>query len=1096
MADNRSTYGSDARNDFSDIAIEKLHVDGVIQYKLVKQKQYAALVKAMTNSLYSEEIAKAEEIYNAKLEQEQELEAKLRNSSKTRTNRDRDALRKLREERKSAEANLAKAKENMSKKTVDILDTYEANAYSKMNVFQRAAFQKTCIDRKKAQLEASKEEQSQIEYQIELLKEQATTATGSRKDAIQKEIENLQAESTQIGNATQKLETELTDHEKEYNILYEVLPAKDKAEDRKEKVDSKSKELAAKKAEAKLAKKQVDKEPELKPIEKLAKKIDIGIKSSKEQSKLNNEIFRESIAGKFDQAAAKNEEAWSAEGLADNLEKNLAKTFEKVGAAITAGLNQINDNVSTFYQYQTTVESRLQGSNNGQDYKYKDSVNKITKNVAFSGYIKQKDVINNLVKLVDSGVAYNVDSRAFIATVSDKIASSFDAFDNNLLRMIRIQQADTTAARLGMEASLIRLFNEYFSDNSYLSNAFDNVAAAITDAAVLKEKNESLAFEHAVQKWLGALYSVGWSDSAINKIAEGISLIGTGNIDALNNDDALQTLFALSASKAGVSYTDLIQGDLSLDNTNKLLKGMVTYLQEIANNTDTNVVTKSAYANLLGLSTTELRSVQNISESTINSLMETNLDYEGAIKTFVDNANMISKRTHISQVLDTVIDNALMSASTTLASNSGVWGTWMALNIIEDLTGGIDIPAISVMGSGVDLNTTVVALAKTGMAGLGLMGSLLSALGNGSFGANFDIKAWGFEEYTTRGQQIVGRDGSKGPYKGISFSEEFSDSFGWNTLNNNYYYTYDYNDWYNTNSEYINTHNNSVINNNTDNSSYNESYNNNYSNSNSVNNNYNQNNNSENNYNNSYENNYSNNQYNQYDNNTSKNITFVENTNQNNQYFSNSGYTGSSLNSEYNKNYSNSSGSVSNTNYSSRKDSPSSAFESNVNEENNEYTGSADADSVKQNSLASGAESAESDSSITNSETQKNTEIYDKIYNAIADDQVTTISRINELHSMISAVSANNTISVSLDSSDLGTLDVNIETLSDVVKKTLDDRIHTLIAAAFADETLVPGDPENPTSIVAALRAALTNIDVNVTNDFFNEYYQKQAFIN
>ena len=111
-------------------------------------------------------------------------------------------------------------------------------------------------------------------------------------------------------------------------------------------------------------------------------------------------------------------------------------------------------------------------------------------------------------------------------------------------------------------------------------------------------------------------------------------------------------------------------------------------------------------------------------EDTISNLHKQSLNYQGAMNEYEEQASQIFNRTHFSQMLDTVFDNAMMSASTAIGNNSGVYATWKVLNVIEDLTGGIAIPAISVMGNMVDLHQTVTGLAKTGIAGLSLMGSL------------------------------------------------------------------------------------------------------------------------------------------------------------------------------------------------------------------------------------------------------------------------------------------------------------------------------------------------------------------------------------
>ena len=464
------------------------------------------------------------------------------------------------------------------------------------------------------------------------------------------------------------------------------------------------------------------------------------------------------------QAAAEWKQFMSFDGLKDNLGKAVANAVENVAAQISQAINQIDDNINQFYQYQSSVEARLQGS----DESYKKSLKNISKNVGISGLVSQKDVIENLKKLSEAGIAYNLDLRAFLATIKDDIAETFDVFDSNLMRLIRLQQSDTTAARLGMEASLTRLFNEFFSDTSYLTDAADSVSQALIDANSQLTRDMSVEFEYIVQKWLGSLYSLGMDSGTISTIAQGLNYLGTGNVEALNGNESLQSLLAMSASRAGISYADILTGGLDADTTNNLMKSMIEYLKSIAENTDNNQVTKSAYSNVFGFSISDLTAVSSLSETDIANIHKQSIDYEGAMDEYAYQASQIFNRTHFSQMLNTVFDNAMMSASTVIGNNAGVYATWKVLNVVEDLTGGIAIPGISVMGNMVDLHQTVTGLAKTGIAGLSLMGSLLGSLFNGSLFGTMDVDKWGYDEFTSRGSATKGI--SKGTAQGTSES--------------------------------------------------------------------------------------------------------------------------------------------------------------------------------------------------------------------------------------------------------------------------------------------------------------------------------------
>ena len=124
----------------------------------------------------------------------------------------------------------------------------------------------------------------------------------------------------------------------------------------------------------------------------------------------------------------------------------------------------------------------------------------IAGNVAMSPLVKQADVVSNLKNLVSQGIAYNVEQRAFLDTVSDKIATTFEATDATLLKLVRIQQADTTAARLGMEAALTAFLNNMYETTEYMTQAANNIRASIYEASAVMGAAEATAFEYQVQK--------------------------------------------------------------------------------------------------------------------------------------------------------------------------------------------------------------------------------------------------------------------------------------------------------------------------------------------------------------------------------------------------------------------------------------------------------------------------------------------------------------------------------------------------------------------------------------------------------------------
>jgi hypothetical protein len=117
-----------------------------------------------------------------------------------------------------------------------------------------------------------------------------------------------------------------------------------------------------------------------------------------------------------------------------------------------------------------------------------------------SPFIKQADAVNNLKNLVGKGIAFNVEQRAFLDTISEKIATTFEATDASLLKLVRIQQADSTAARLGMESALTAFLNNMYETTEYMTEAADAIRGSIYEASALMSAEEATEFEYQVQK--------------------------------------------------------------------------------------------------------------------------------------------------------------------------------------------------------------------------------------------------------------------------------------------------------------------------------------------------------------------------------------------------------------------------------------------------------------------------------------------------------------------------------------------------------------------------------------------------------------------
>lgn len=432
-------------------------------------------------------------------------------------------------------------------------------------------------------------------------------------------------------------------------------------------------------------------------------------------------------------------------GLKDSLNEaanKLANSAVNVGATFDQG---IKDYASLYSKYAASIDARVQGSSES----FSAMSKLVRKNLAASPYVKQADMLNNLNELISKGIAYNIEQRAFLASVSDKMVTTFDVLDDTLLKMIRLQQADSTQARLGMEASLTQYLNKNFKDTSYLSNTFDSVTQAIFDASAQMGREQAVEFEYVVQKWLGSLGSVGVSDNTLTKIASAINYLGTGNIQALQGDAAMMNLITLAANRQGLNISSMITQGLNSDNTNMLLRGIVDQIQEIA--TKDNQVVRQQFGQLFGgVTMADMVAILNMSADELKSISNSMLSYSSAIQETASQLEQIPKRMHVSELIDNVIENFKTGIASNIASSAGSYITWQIVDFVEQLTGGINIPTISVMGSGIDLETTVTGLMKTAMVGVSTIGQIGTVLANLSSRGGLSLDTWGYDDALRR----------------------------------------------------------------------------------------------------------------------------------------------------------------------------------------------------------------------------------------------------------------------------------------------------------------------------------------------------------
>ncbi len=344
----------------------------------------------------------------------------------------------------------------------------------------------------------------------------------------------------------------------------------------------------------------------------------------------------------------------------------ILKVVKGISALVGVGVAAINKGVEkyeTIYtSYFSNIQTRLQGwqSKTMDDAKnknaYFDAIETQLENmgVTNSPYVSRAKLMENVNELVSKGIAFNIEQRAVIATLADRMVTTFNAMDATLTSLTKLRQTDMTIAALGTESTVNEFLNSRFGDTSYMNEVYDTVNSRLLDAtAIMDDTEDIVSYLFNINKWLGALYANGMSATDVEKLAQGIAYLSTGDFESFNSDSALRTLFALATNG---QYSNLLTSGVTADNINDLLANIVTYLASIS--ADTNNVTKSVKAGIYGgLSLSDVKAAGNLTTSDIATIASREYSWDASLadvsvllERSMENTNFVDK-------VNNVIDN-------------------------------------------------------------------------------------------------------------------------------------------------------------------------------------------------------------------------------------------------------------------------------------------------------------------------------------------------------------------------------------------------------------------------------------------------------
>ena len=552
-----------------------------------------------------------------------------------------------------------------------------------------------------------------VDFEAKLRKKLTHEATINR---LKDEIQNIQSISA-------KQEKEREKELKSLEARKEILIAQNQQEASRKKILEQEKAIvdarknSDKKAEELAKKRKKQAEDELKESKKKEKEK----KKEQKDQHTSKDGAQKGLENLFSDFIKQQEEGTAAEEAA---RKNTEQLFKGFGKALSEGLNEINNAISSYAKVQTAINSRL----NGSEYSGYSQIAKSLGDIAYSPLLRAEDLYNNVAEIVGQGIAVNIEQRAMFATVKDGIAATFDVTADSLKRIIRLQQNDSTAARLGLEAYLNEFLNVYTKNTEYLQDTFDNVASSLLEAsALIKQLDKdngvakSLEFEFQVQKWLGTLTGYGFSTEASQNIANAIGQLATGDVDSLISSD-INNLMLMAANKGGASYAEILSAGATAEDINNLMYGLVSYMQEIAEN-DNNII-KNQLAKTFGVGISDLIAATNIGVGVLEDIRKESLSYSDMYGELQESFDALPSRLGIANRLENAFANFKYQTGANIASNPIMYATWKITDMINSVTGGINIPHITAMGSGIGFEATVENLIKLGLVGISTLGGI------------------------------------------------------------------------------------------------------------------------------------------------------------------------------------------------------------------------------------------------------------------------------------------------------------------------------------------------------------------------------------
>ena len=423
------------------------------------------------------------------------------------------------------------------------------------------------------------------------------------------------------------------------------------------------------------------------------------------QQKSSDQINDSNKKANEEQIKASEKSAKEIEDLRSKKQEERDKKTRETVSAIAEDLNKMGSSITSQFRQMlveyTNQQQRLSFNLIGSGMSY-DTVRNALSVLGSNAFVKQNEVYSKLTDLVSSGITMNAAQRAFLQTASDQVSLGFDATSTSLNRLIQLQQADLSEARMAQMAGLRTFLEQNYQNSQYIKQGFSQVSDALVEMQSLMNAEVAMSTEKTIQTYLGSFQSAG--GGKVSNIATALGQIGSGNF---NLDDGMQNLMVMAASRAGLSYADLLTGGLDANSSERLMQALFGYVANMGSSG--NNVATNALARMFGLDVSDIRAARQMGNVSTN--------YDTSIGTFFSN---LERSTNYSTQLANWWNNGLSDQA--LTSNMGLVGFDMltglanlvggALTSAGEAKGGLSGGFISLLGSGVQNAPAIGILAN------------------------------------------------------------------------------------------------------------------------------------------------------------------------------------------------------------------------------------------------------------------------------------------------------------------------------------------------------------------------------------------------